>query len=65
MAALTRLYLGRLDLDGAALAGHALRALVTAAAAPPVTGLARRLVRRLAEFEARREMRLDTRRPAL
>jgi rod shape-determining protein MreD len=43
----------------------ALRAAVTAPFAPAVLALARRLCERLEEGDARREMRLDTRRPVL
>jgi rod shape-determining protein MreD len=65
MAALTRLFLGPLGLSAGDLGALAARAAVTALAGPFVILAARRLVERLGESDARREMRLDTRRPAL
>ena len=47
------------------LAGLAARALVTAPLAPWAARLSRSLRERLDESEARRDMRLDTRRPVL
>jgi rod shape-determining protein MreD len=65
MALLTRLFLGDLALPAGQAARVLLRAAVTALAAPFGVGAVRGLVERLDVSEARREMRLDTRRPAL
>ena len=61
---LTRLFLGELPLSTRQLGGLAMRAAMSALFAPLVAGVVRGLVERRGEFEARREMRLDTRRPA-
>jgi len=47
------------------LLGLAGRALVSAPLAPAAAALSRRLRERLDDTEARRDMRLDTRRPVL
>lgn len=60
---LTRLFLGPVPVSLGELEVLAGRAALTAALAPAAAGLFRGLVRRLAEGEARREMRLETRRP--
>ncbi len=65
MAGLTRLFLGRLDFQWVQLGPLVLRCGVNAVAAPLVAAVVRGVVERLRETEARREMRLDTRRPAL
>ena len=65
MALLTRIFLGPLALPAGELARVGLRACVTALAAPFLAGAVRALAERLDASEARREMRLDTRRPAL
>ena len=65
MALLTRIFLGDLGLPAAGAALLLLRAGVTALAAPFFAGALRGLAERLDASEARREMRLDTRRPAL
>jgi rod shape-determining protein MreD len=65
MAALTRLFLGPLALSTGEVGALVGRAAITALAAPFVIQAARRWVERLGESEAPREMRLDTRRPAL
>jgi cell shape-determining protein MreD len=62
---LTRLYLGPLPLDPAALVPALERALPTLAVAAPVSRSIRRLIDHLGEARDRREMRLDTRRPVL
>jgi len=64
-AGLTRLFLGEFPLQAGELLNLAVRAIVTAPFAPVVGGLVRRICERLDESEARREMRLDTRRPVL
>jgi cell shape-determining protein MreD len=63
--ALGRMLLGSFPLQPAELLGLAGRALVSAPFAPAAASLARRLRERLDETEARRDMRLDTRRPVL
>lgn len=63
MGGLTRLFLGELPLSARQLAGLATRAAISALVAPAVAGMVRRMVERRGEFEARREMRLETRRP--
>jgi hypothetical protein len=62
---LGRLLLGSFPLHPADLLSLAGRALATAPLAPAALGLSRRLRERLDETEARRDMRLDTRRPVL
>jgi hypothetical protein len=62
---LGRLLFGSFALHPADLLSLAARALVTAPFAPVVLGLSRRLRERLDETEARRDMRLETRRPVL
>jgi cell shape-determining protein MreD len=64
MGGLTRLFLGELPLSTRQLGGLAMRAAMSALFAPLVAGVVRGFVERRGEFEARREMRLDTRRPA-
>jgi rod shape-determining protein MreD len=62
---LGRLFLGSFPLQPVELLGLAARALVTAPLAPSAAALSRRLRESLDETEARRDMRLDTRRPVL
>jgi cell shape-determining protein MreD len=62
---LGRLLYGSFALHPFELIGLAGRALVSAPLAPAALMLARRLRERLDETEARRDMRLDTRRPVL
>jgi cell shape-determining protein MreD len=62
---LGRLLLGSFPLQPIELLGLLGRALVSAPLAPAAVSLARRLRERLDESEARRDMRLDTRRPVL
>lgn len=62
---LGRLLLGSFPIQPIELAGLAARALVTAPLAPWAASFSRRLRERLDESEARRDMRLDTRRPVL
>lgn len=62
---LTRLYLGPLPLAPGAMLPALERALPTLVLAAPVGGAIRRLIDHLGEARARREMRLDTRRPVL
>jgi rod shape-determining protein MreD len=65
-AALIQFFLGSFEPDLPGLAAVALRALVTAAAAPAVLALARRIVAwGSGDAEGRREMRLETKRPVL
>lgn len=65
-AALIAFFLGAFTLDPHALGLVALRALSTAAAAPLVLALARRVVAwGSGELDGRREMRLETKRPVL
>lgn len=65
-AALIAFFLGSFSAEPRALGAIALRALTTAAAAPLVLGLARRVVAwGSGDTESRREMRLDTKRPVL
>ena len=61
---LSWLFLGPVPVGLGDVAPLLLRATTTAALAPFVHGLGRAVVRRLDEREARREMRIDTRRPA-
>jgi len=63
--ALGRLLLGSFPLQPLELLGLAGRALVSAPLAPFAAAFSRRLRDRLDESEARRDMRLDTRRPVL
>ena len=60
----SRFFLG-LPFEWSETSGLLARALITALFAVPVGGAARAIVERLEESQARREMRLDTRRPAL
>ena len=62
---LGRMLLGSFPLQPVELLGLVGRALVSAPFAPAAANLARRLRERLDETEARRDMRLDTRRPVL
>jgi cell shape-determining protein MreD len=62
---LGRLLLGSFPLQPSQLTGLLARALLTAPLAPWVAHFSRRLRERLDESEARRDMRLDTRRPVL
>lgn len=62
---LGRLLLGSFPIHPIELAGLAARALVTAPLAPWAARFSRSLRERLDESEARRDMRLDTRRPVL
>ena len=62
---LGRLFLGSFPLQPVELLGLAARGLVTAPLAPSAAALSRRLRESLDETEARRDMRLDTRRPVL
>ena len=62
---LGRLLLGSFPLQPVELLGLAARGLVTAPLAPSAAALSRRLRESLDETEARRDMRLDTRRPVL
>lgn len=62
---LTRLFLGPLPLDGAALLAPLERALPTVLLAAPLARGIRGLIHHLGQAKARREMRLDTRRPVL
>jgi cell shape-determining protein MreD len=62
---LGRLLFGSFALHPTELLSLAGRALVTAPLAPVALALSRRLRERLDETEARRDMRLDTRRPVL
>lgn len=65
-AALIEFFLGSFDPDARSLATVALRALATAAAAPLVLALARRVAAwGGGEGDVRREMRLETKRPVL
>jgi cell shape-determining protein MreD len=64
-AALSWLFLGEFPLRPGELLGLGVRAAVTAPFAPLVGAVARRISDRLDESEARREMRLDTRRSVL
>jgi rod shape-determining protein MreD len=64
-AALIRFFLGAFEPDARGLALVALRALATAAAAPLVLALARRVAAWGGEADPRREMRLETKRPVL
>lgn len=65
-AALIQFFLGSFGADPRALGLVALRALTTAAAAPLVLGLARRVAAwGSGDAETRREMRLETKRPVL
>lgn len=64
-AVLIRFFLGELALDTRTLGVLALRALATAAAAPLVLALARRVAEWGGLDEARREMRLETKRPVI
>jgi rod shape-determining protein MreD len=64
-AGLSRLFLGDFPFLPADLVTLAVRAAVTAPFAPMAHALVRRLSERLEEGDARREMRLDTRRPVL
>jgi rod shape-determining protein MreD len=65
-AALIQFFLGTFEPDRHALAVVSLRSLATAAAAPLVLALARRVgAWGSGEGDARREMRLDTKRPVL
>jgi len=63
--ALGRMLLGSFPLQPFDLLGLAGRALLTAPLAPAAVSISRRLRERLDEAEARRDMRLDTRRPVL
>lgn len=65
MAGLTRLFLGSFAVSAHDLGVVAARSLVDALFASPLVGVIRRLVRWIGEEEARREMRIDTRRPVL
>jgi hypothetical protein len=62
---LGRMLLGWFPLSAVELLGLAAHGLVTAPLAPSAAGLARRIREGLDETEARRDMRLDTRRPVL
>lgn len=62
---LGRLFLGSFPLQPVELLGLVARGLVTAPLAPSAAALSRRLRESLDETEARRDMRLDTRRPVL
>jgi cell shape-determining protein MreD len=62
---LGRLLLGSFPLHPVELLGLVGRGLVTAPLAPSAAALSRRLRESLDETEARRDMRLDTRRPVL
>ncbi len=62
---LSRLFLGSFPLEPVELLGLAASALVTAPLAPWAAALASRLRERLEESDARRDMRLETRRPVL
>jgi hypothetical protein len=62
---LGRLLLGTFPIEPGQLAALVGRALLTAPLAPLVNRFSRRLRERLDESEARRDMRLDTRRPVL
>ena len=64
-AALIRFFLGDLSIDARTLTIVALRALATAAAAPLVLALARRVAAWGGLDDARREMRLETKRPGI
>jgi rod shape-determining protein MreD len=64
-AGLSLLFLGDFPLQAGELLTLAIRAALTAPFAPVVAGLARRLCERLDESEARREMRLETRRAVI
>jgi hypothetical protein len=64
-AGLSWLFLGAFPLQPGEIVTLCLRALVTAPFAPLVGAFARRIHDRLDESEARREMRLETRRPVL
>jgi hypothetical protein len=64
-AALSRLFLGSFPFQPEELAALGIHAAVTAPFAPSVGSLARRVCDRLDEGDARREMRLDTRRAVL
>jgi rod shape-determining protein MreD len=65
MALLTRVYLGPFALVEGPLTAVGWRVLACALIAPIFTRVTRSLAERLDETEARREMRLDTRRPSL
>jgi hypothetical protein len=64
-AGLSWLFLGAFPLQPGELVTFGIRAALTAPFAPPVGALVRRLCERLDESDARREMRLDTRRAML
>jgi hypothetical protein len=64
-AGLGRLLLGSFPVEASQLGGLVARGLLTAPLAPLVVRSSRRLRERLDESEARRDMRLDTRRPVL
>ena len=64
-AGLSRLFLGAFDFRWTELLGFGFRAVGTAVCAPLIAMLVRGLIERLREGEARREMRLDTKRPVL
>ena len=64
-AGVSSLFLGEFRLQPGELLTLGIRALVTAPFAPLVGGLARRVCEWLDESEARREMRLETRRAVL
>jgi len=64
-AGLSLLFLGEFPLRAGELVTLGIRAAVTAPLAPLVGALARRVCERLDESEARREMRLETRRAVL
>jgi len=64
-AALSWLFLGEFPVQPGELLTLGVRAAVTAPFAPIVGGVVRRVVEWLDESEARREMRLDTKRPVL
>ena len=65
LVGLSRLFLGEFPVAWSELAGLAPRALLTGAFAPFVLRLALRLGDALSESDARREMRIETRRPVL
>lgn len=64
-AGLSWLFLGAFPLQPGELVTLGIRAALTAPFAPLVGGLVRRICERLDESEARREMRLDTRRAVI
>jgi rod shape-determining protein MreD len=65
LVGLSRLFLGGFPVAWSELVGLAPRALLTGACAPFVLGLAIRVGDALSESDARREMRIETRRPVL